>query len=133
MERMPDLERFRNVLQRVEFPSFNFIIHSENVQPYLQIECDGTCNVSGEPMAWKSRKWHLSVWMTDGEIVQTAFKAVMTAMEHEIRENFRYRGVSIFDPHYDIERLVELRRDPESLKERLPVRSVSSRLIEPNY
>lgn len=29
--------------------------------------------------------------------------------EHEARENFKYKGASIFDPHYDVEKLFELR------------------------
>lgn len=69
-------------------------------------------------MNWKGRKWYLSPHKTDGEVVQTAFKAVMTAMEHEIREMFTYKGVSIFDPHYDIDKLAEFRRRSEAIKER---------------
>jgi hypothetical protein len=69
-------------------------------------------------MDWRGRKWFLSEHMTDGEVVQTALMACLAASEHEIREQFKYRGVSIFDPHYDIERLVELRKDPASIKER---------------
>ena len=56
--------------------------------------------------------------MVDGEIVQTAFKAVLTALEHEARENFTYRGHSIFDPHWDVEKLVELRAKDGAIKGR---------------
>ena len=56
--------------------------------------------------------------MTHGEIVQTVFKATMTALEHEAREMFLYKGVSVLDPHYDIEKLVEFRRLEGSLKGR---------------
>lgn len=120
-----DLDRFREVLKRVAFPGFGFVVHSEESRAFLQIECIGKCNHTGEPLNWKSRKWILSIHMTDGEIVQTAFKAVLTAMEHEVREQFTYRGVSIFDPHYDLEKLVELRNDPSSIKERHPPRPVT--------
>ncbi len=112
------LQRFMRVLDLVTYPSFSFVVSAREAGFYLQIECKGTCNVTGEPLAWKSRKWMLSAHMTDGEIVQTAFKAVLTALEHEARENFLYRGVSVFDPHYDLDALVRLRRDPSSIKER---------------
>jgi (2Fe-2S) ferredoxin len=70
---------------------------------YLRVTAnDGRDNVTGEP---------LSPHMTDGEIVQTAFLAVMTALEHEAREQFTFDGVSVFDPHYDIHELVRLRKE----------------------
>lgn len=79
---------------------------------YAQVyEPDSVDNVTGEAMTWYGRKWLLSEHMTDAEIVQTVFKAVMTAVEHEVREQFLYKGQSVFDPHYDLEKLVELRRE----------------------
>lgn len=111
--------RFRDVLDRIQFGEWRFLVEQRAEGAVLVIQVDeGICNVTGAAMSWRSRKWPLSIHMTDGEIVQTAFKAVMTAMEHEVREMFRYRGESIFDPHYDVEKLVELRRRPDALKER---------------
>jgi hypothetical protein len=112
---------FRAILDRCTFPGFNFVLGSDRSgEFYAQVQCyDGTCNVTGQPKEWHGRKWRLSAHMTPSEVVQTAFKAVLTAVEHETRENFKYRDVSIFDPHYDVERLVELRRDSASISERL--------------
>jgi hypothetical protein len=113
------LERFEDVLALVEHPDFSFEVGGSPLEPWMRVVCiEGTCNVTGQPLGWKGRKWRLSSHMTDGEIVQTAFMAVMAANEHETREKFTYRGVSVFDPHYDIEKLVELRRQPDALKER---------------
>lgn len=109
---------FSDVLGRISFPGFTFILKSYAHRPTLQIECKGACNVTGADITWTSRKWQLSWHMTDGEVVQTAFKAVLTALEHEAREQFTYRGVTVFDPHYDIEKLVALRMQHNSLKER---------------
>lgn len=82
---------------------------------YLQITAPtGTDNVTGEAYHWKSRKWLLSQHMTTGEIVQTALKALLTALEHEAREQFRYKGEAIFDPHYDLDFLVALRKHERS-------------------
>lgn len=78
---------------------------------YLQVvDLTAFCNVTDEPAPWSGRKWFLSPHMTASEIVQTALKAVLTAMEHEIRENFKYRGVTVFDPHLDVDALVEFRK-----------------------
>lgn len=54
------------------------------------------------------RKWYVSPYSTDTEIVETAWKAVKIAMEHEVREKFMFRGRRIFSPHFDINALVSL-------------------------
>lgn len=45
--------------------------------------------------------------MTKSEFVRTCFLAVLQAVEHETRENFRYRGKAVFGPHIDVDALVE--------------------------
>lgn len=116
---MSFLSRLSEIRKRIELPNnWQLFIGQDDQRWYFQIFCEGRCNVTGRDMNWSGRKWHLSKYMTDGELVQTVLKACLTAAEHEIREQFKYRGVSIFDPHYDIEKLVELRSDPNSIKER---------------
>ena len=34
------------------------------------------------------------------------------AVEHEAREQFKYKGAAVFGPHFDIERLVTLAGNP---------------------
>lgn len=70
------------------------------------------------PLEWRGRKWLLSRHMTAGEIAQTVLKATITVAELEIRELLLYDGQPVFDPHYDVEKLVELRGRPDALKER---------------
>lgn len=113
------LGRLSKISKNISLPNgWKQVWGSDNGRAFFQVECTGSCNYTGVPMNWKGRKWWLSEHMTDGEIVQTALMACLAASEHEIREQFKYRGESIFDHHYDIERLVELRRDPTSIKER---------------
>lgn len=52
------------------------------------------------------RKWYVSSHATRSEVVQTLLKAVLTAEEHEAREQFRYDGVAIFGPHLDVDAMV---------------------------
>ncbi len=85
---------------------------------YLQVRQWGKCSTTGEPYEVVGRKWCLSPHMTRSEIVQTTLKAVLTAEEHEVRERFKYRGRSIFDPHYDVDKLWELRADEDALEVR---------------
>lgn len=114
------LDEMAELCGRITFPKMLIVVRTKNDVPYLQITARGQCNTTGEDVDWNGRKWMLSEHMTPGEIVQTAFKAIMTAVEHETREQFRYFGQPIFDPHYDIDALVALRMNPASIKERAP-------------
>lgn len=124
-------DRLKDLLGRVNFPGLTFEHHFEgtvsgvlrDVRWYLRVHApEGSSwaldSHSGASLPWNGRKWRLSPHMTDGEIVQTAFLALRTALEHEAREKFTFDGVTVFDPHYDIHKLVELRRSEGALKER---------------
>ena len=103
----------------VDYKDWDFVVKRKGDYLYLQIEChNGICNVTGNKMKWKSRKWQVSPHMTKSELIQTALKAVLAAEEHEARENFLYYGQSIFDPHYNVDKLWELRQSSDALEER---------------
>ena len=115
---------FEAILAEVQFNDWAFFVGMMGLPGlerfYLQVRAVGTCNMTGQPLEWGGRKWFLSPHMTKSEVVQTAFKAVLTAVEHEAREQFLYRGKTIFDPHYDVDQLVELRCRVDCLDERVP-------------
>lgn len=50
----------------------------------------------------RCRKWYISAYSTDSEIIRTAYKAVKEAEAHEVDENFKFAGISIFNPHVDL-------------------------------
>lgn len=56
----------------------------------------------------KGRKWYVSPHATDGEILQTILKAIITFEEHEIRERFEYKGRRIFGPHHAVSDLLTI-------------------------
>jgi hypothetical protein len=66
------------------------------------------------------RKWYVSPYATESEIVETAFKACLTSYEHQLREHFLYRGRRVRSPHFD-ERALILLCDTGSFDKRLPV------------
>lgn len=70
---------------------------------WLQVKWWGKDSGTGECGMLHDRKWFLSEHMTDSEIVQTVFMATMAVMEHETREEFKYKGQPIFCPHYNVE------------------------------
>lgn len=96
-----------SILVREDFDITARGARDPHVRPYLQVKYDGTGEYGSEP--WTGRKWMLSQHMTRTEVVCTAFKAVMSAEEHETRELFKYLGHEVFGPHFDVDDIVRLR------------------------
>jgi hypothetical protein len=108
----------RRVLDDIRFNDWVFDLRIESGRPYLRVRFAGPCNTTGTIQEWEGRKWFLSAEASRTEIVQTAFKAVITALEHEARETFRYKGAAIFGPHFDCDLLVELCKRSDALDAR---------------
>ncbi len=75
---------------------------------YLQVEVIGVCSIDGSPQKWRGAKHRISSHMCKQELVGLAFTAIKQAEEHEMREFFRYKGASIFNPHLDPDVLAEV-------------------------
>lgn len=88
-------------------------------RPFIQIEVSELSDASlspftGEREAWKSGKHYLSKHMCRQEIVGAVFGAIKAAEEHEMREWFRYKGASIYNPHLDPDVLAEVAKKKTS-------------------
>jgi len=86
---------------RCSYPGFELKVHNDGT-PYLQISFSAPCNEGGPDAEWKSRKWKLSPHMTPSEVVRTAYKAVLAAVEHEAAERFKFDGRAVYGPHVDV-------------------------------
>ena len=106
---MKALERLQRIVSDVAFGKWEFLVRVDMGRPYLQVQATEPCVETRELYTWRSRKWLLSTHMTRSEVVQTAFLAVMVAVEHETRESFTYREEAVFSPHYNVDALVRLR------------------------
>lgn len=116
---MMSLRQMRTVISLINFGDWRFVIESKRGgERFLVVEFNEPCIVTSTPTLQRSRKWRLSKHMTRSELVQTAFKAVLTAIEHEAREQFAYRGRAIFGPHFDVDALCELASVPGGLDAR---------------
>lgn len=51
------------------------------------------------PKVQQARKWYVSPFSTETEVVRTAYKAVLCSLEHRLGEHFRYQGRRVYDPH----------------------------------
>lgn len=83
---------------------------------YLQISFHDKDNVTGEYSLQKCRKWYLSPYMTTTEVVRTAHKAYEAAVLHEMNEKFKYKGVAIYNPHTNVEDLVEVQEKAKDVR-----------------
>jgi hypothetical protein len=112
------IKRAERVLSRVSFPMFAIEVREGHGGVYLVgsfYAPDNTAKPAGGAMFKQTtRKWLLSPFMTDSEIVQTAFKMILTAQEHETREKFLYEGVPVYGPHFDVNDLVGLAKSRHS-------------------
>lgn len=104
-----NLARIRSILSCVDYKEWGFVL-SQDVggRAYLQVSFVAPCSVSSEIKEQKGRKWWLSPYMTETEVVATAKKAVLAAEEHEILERFKYKGRLIYNPHFKVEDLIKL-------------------------
>ena len=110
---MLDLDDIRAVASQVRYKDWRFHIDAELLEsgdsrPWLQVHFHAPDNENPEVSGpAKGRKWFLSPHMTESEVVGTAFKAVLTAEEHEAREKFKWRDRAVFGPRIDVESLWE--------------------------
>ncbi|WP_448955699.1 hypothetical protein [Labrys neptuniae] len=91
------------------------------VQASVSEESDLTLDPTGRNPGrspWKSGKRYLSPFMCRQEIIGTVMGLITDAEMHEVREWFRYRGASIFNPHLDPDVLVEVARKKASFNVR---------------
>ena len=53
------------------------------------------------------RKWLMSKWMKENEVIQTGLAAALMSSEHQVRKNFHYQNKRLFGPHFNMNKLKE--------------------------
>jgi hypothetical protein len=82
------------------------VIHGGRV--YIQIKYESPCSKTGEIETWKGRKYYLSEFMSDDEIVKTCYVAFEQCIKHEVMEGFKVDGTILFNPHVNFEELLKI-------------------------
>lgn len=78
---------------------------------YLQAHYTSTCTKTGKEGEWTGRKNYLSDYMTDDEIIKTAYVTFKQAVEHEIMEGFKVDDIILFNPHVNYNSLLKISND----------------------
>ncbi len=84
-------------LADVRFKDWAFEVRANPMSFRLRFEAADT--ISGNPMDQWTRWWIVEDTDTKEGVVKTALLAVLTAVEHETREEFFYKGKRVFGPH----------------------------------
>ena len=56
----------------------------------------------GPPVLQSARKWYVSQYATESEVVETVYAAALRSAKHRVREHFRYSGAQVYSPHFDV-------------------------------
>lgn len=119
------LKTFEDLIAEVVCGQFDFHVSVYNGTPYLQIVFEAPDAETGEVKIQYCRKWTLQYTMCDTEVIRTAYKAAEAAVIHELQESFTYRGARVYDPHLNINALVDWINN-EGLQDTRVAKSVSS-------
>jgi len=107
------------VLSKVQYKDWTFEVTMKNGQKpeewdmggnddlLLRVTFVAPDNVTGKPELQTGRKWLIEYGTHPTQIVQAAWLAVQRAEMHEIAEQFRYKGATIFNRHIDVDSLVD--------------------------
>lgn len=102
------LKRINTELFGTEFSIDLYADKKGGDRNYLQVGYTSPCSKTGVKQEWVGRKWYLSEFMLDDEVVKTAFAAFKAAIEHEVLEAFKVDGVPLFNPHTNFEALLQV-------------------------
>lgn len=105
---MITIDEMEKIVNTISYKPGWFINFHYDGRPYIQISATTLDSITLTPSSWKSGKTYLSQHMCKQEIVSAVYGAIEKAELHEVREFFRYKNVSIFNPHLDPDALVEI-------------------------
>ncbi len=94
-------------LDRAEVGDLGFLLQARWMGPDAE-------DFYGEPVQQVSRKWFVSAFSCEREIVDTAWALIERAEIHEAQEFFRYQGEAIFNRHIKPEALLRVARDVQT-------------------
>ncbi len=110
----PRWEMFEQIIAQITYkPGWYFRTGYEDNRMWFQVGVTAEAEISFDPIEgkkvpWRGAKHWLSPHMCRNEIVSLVFHAIERAEMHEVKEWFRYKNRSIFNPHLDPDALAEL-------------------------
>lgn len=110
---------FKELVESITYkPGWYFRTGVEDDRMWVQVGVTDETEISFDPIEgkmipWRGAKHYLSKHMCRQEVVGTVFHAI-----DEVKEWFRYKGRSIYNPHLDPDALVEVAKYKENFNTR---------------
>ncbi len=97
-------EEIQNILKDVSFQDRQFLLLDKGdgfliQMSYMEADVD---HPADGPVEQKTRKWYVSPYMSETEIVETCWAAVQRSQLHIAGEHFRYRNKQVYSPHFEV-------------------------------
>lgn len=110
---MKTKEEIIEIIKKISFMDREFRLIEKGDGYLLQIRYyeEDIENPNGPQVLQSARKWYISPWMTETEIVETAFTACVRSMLHITKEYFTYKGERVYSPHFDINARLKISKD----------------------
>ena len=90
----------REIIKNIQYkPNSGFTAHIKGECVFIQHWQVLRCTKTSKLCMHKGRKFYISPYMTNEEIIRTLRLAVVTFEEHEVNENLRYKGERVLNPH----------------------------------
>lgn len=112
---MLDFKKVKDLVSKISLEvlgiQFFIIVEKDKIHGgriYVQVYYEAPCTNTGEVQDWKGRKYYLSDFMTEDEVVKTCYVAFEQAVKHEVMEGFKFDGVILFNPHVNFRELLKI-------------------------
>jgi hypothetical protein len=96
-------EEIALIVGKLAFKGSSFRLLDKGDGYLLQLEYWEEDVHTGKSELQRARKWYISPWMTETEIVETAYAACQRSMMHRLGEWFSYQGKRVYSPHFPVE------------------------------
>lgn len=96
-------EHIQTALDEVSFMDRKFLLLEKGdgfliQMSYMEANVENPVSIEEQ----KTRKWYVSPYSTETEIIETCWAMVCRSQMHIAAEHFHYRGRRVYSPHFDI-------------------------------
>lgn len=92
----------RWIISQINFPGRQLWLGVMGDGYYIQVRYFEKDVDTGIEARQHARKWYISPWATETEVVETAYAALCRSALHVVGEHFQYKGRRIYSPHLDV-------------------------------
>lgn len=94
--------KLEQIMSQIIFKDEWFVIQDKGDGWLIQLRYNEPDIDVGKVEVQHARKWYISSYATESEVVRTALLACLVSSEHRVREHFYYKNKRLFGPHIDV-------------------------------